>query len=71
MNKVKVIPGAADVHIQQGFDQPQIDVDVDRVKAMELGLTLRDVANNLLVSLSGSFQTQPTFWVDKENRRAI
>jgi CzcA family heavy metal efflux pump len=65
MEKVRLIPGAADVHIQQGFDEPQIDVNVDRVKAMEVGLTQRDIGSNLLVSLSGSFQTQPTFWVDK------
>ena len=66
MDKMKAIPGAADVHIQQAFDQPQIDVNVNREKAMDVGLTQRDVGNNLLVSLSGSFQTSPTFWIDKK-----
>ena len=64
IEKFKLIPGAADVHMQQTFDQPQINIDVDRNKAIDVGLTQRDVANNLLVSLSGSFQTAPTFWVD-------
>ena len=58
------IAGAADVHVHQLFDYPQINVDVDRAKAQQLGLTQQAVANNLLISLSGSFQTQPSFWVD-------
>ncbi len=66
MGKMRLVPGAADVHMQQGFDEPQIDIDVDRIKAMEVGLTQRDVGSNLLVSLSGSFQTAPTFWVDRK-----
>ena len=67
MQKIKEIPGAADIHIQQSFDQPQIDVNVDRQRADELGITQRDVGTDLLISLSGSFQTSPTFWVDPKN----
>jgi multidrug efflux pump subunit AcrB len=53
-----------DLRIQQAFDYPQIRVEVDRSKAALLGLSQRDVASDLLVSLSGSFQTSPSFWID-------
>ncbi|HET8706156.1 MAG TPA: efflux RND transporter permease subunit, partial [Pseudomonadales bacterium] len=62
--KVKKIPGAVDVRIQQAFDYPQINLAVDRVKSAQMGFTQRDIASNLLISLSGSFQTSPSFWVD-------
>lgn len=61
------IPGLADVHIQQDLDAPDFEVNVDRSRSRDLGLTQSDVANNLLISLSGSFQTEPTFWVDPKN----
>ena len=62
--KMRAIPGAVDLRIQQAFDYPQINVDVDRSKAELLGLTQQNVASNMLVSLSGSFQTSPSFWID-------
>lgn len=62
--KLKRVPGLADARIQQAFDYPQINVNVDRTNAQLLGYTQKDVATNLLVTLSGSFQTNPTFWVD-------
>ena len=65
--RLHAIPGAVDLRIQQAFDYPQIDVVVDRSKAALLGLTEQDVASNLLVSLSGSFQTSPSFWIDPMN----
>ena len=49
------------------FNYPQINVDVDRTLAAEIGLTQRDVANSLLVTLSGSGQVQPNFWLNTEN----
>jgi multidrug efflux pump subunit AcrB len=64
LTKMRAIPGAVDLRIQQAFDYPQIRVDVDRSKAALLGLSERDVASDLLVSLSGSFQTSPSFWID-------
>ncbi|HEX4584303.1 MAG TPA: efflux RND transporter permease subunit [Burkholderiaceae bacterium] len=64
LQRLREIPGAVDLRIQQAFDYPQLQVDVDRSKAQLLGLTQRDVASNLLVSLSGSFQTSPSFWID-------
>lgn len=65
--KLRQVPGAVDVRIHQTFDYPQINVDVDRTNAQRLGLLQKDVATNLLVSLSGSFQTNPTFWLDPRN----
>jgi len=64
--KMKKIPGAVDLHLQQAYDYPQINVDVNRSNAQLLGLTQQNVASNLLVSLSGSFQTNPTFWLDNK-----
>ncbi len=64
LQKVNAIPGAVDMHIHQSMDYPQINVDVDRSKAVLLGLTQQNVASNMLVSLSGSFQTNPSFWID-------
>ncbi len=65
--RMKHVPGIADLRIQQAFNQPELRVDVDRARAQEMGLSERDVANNLLVSLSGSAQTAPTFWVNPRN----
>jgi multidrug efflux pump subunit AcrB len=67
LEKLRGIPGAVDLHIQQPGDYPQFNVDVDRSKAQLLGLTEGAVASNLLVSLSGSFQTSPSFWVDPKS----
>jgi multidrug efflux pump subunit AcrB len=64
MNQLKFVPGTTDLRIQQPFDQPKLHFDVDRTKAQEIGYTQQDVANNLLISLSGSFQTVPSFWLD-------
>jgi CzcA family heavy metal efflux pump len=64
LRKMLSIPGAVDLHIQQPYDYPQLNVDVDRSKAQILGLTQQNVASNILVSLSGSFQTSPSFWID-------
>jgi CzcA family heavy metal efflux pump len=64
LNRLKFIPGTADLRIQQTFNYPTLHVDVDRTKASQIGYTQLNVANDLLVSLSGSFQTSPTFWLD-------
>lgn len=63
-DKIKNIPGAADVFIQQAVNTPEIDINIDRLKAQQLGLTQRDVASDLLLALSGSGQTAPNFWMD-------
>ena len=62
--RMKYVPGVADLHIHQPFNQPKLHINVDRTKAEQVGYTQRDVASNLLISLSGSFQTSPTFWLN-------
>ncbi len=64
LEQVKYVPGAADLRIQQPFNQPKLFLNIDRTKAQELGYSARDVASNVLVALSGSFQTAPTFWLN-------
>jgi multidrug efflux pump subunit AcrB len=64
LTSMRQVPGIVDLHIQQPFDQPYLNIDVDRTKAQQVGFTQRDVASNLLISLSGSFQTTPEFWLD-------
>ena len=63
-DEVARIPGAADVHIHQVFQQPQLNLEVDRVKASQLGLTQRDVTSSMLISLSGNNQVAPSFWLN-------
>jgi multidrug efflux pump subunit AcrB len=63
-NRLRHIPGAVDVHVQQMMDLPTLHLDVDRVRAQQVGISERDVAQNLLVSLSSSFQTTPSFWLN-------
>ena len=65
--KIARIPGAADVHVHQVVDQPEIRLNVDRVKAGQLGLTQRDVTSNMLISLSGNNTVAPNFWVNWAN----
>jgi multidrug efflux pump subunit AcrB len=67
LQTLRGVPGAVDLHIQQSADYPQFNVDVDRGKAQLVGLTEQAVASNLLVSLSGSFQTAPSFWIDPKS----
>jgi len=67
LNEVRQVPGTVDLRIHQKFDEPLLNVTVDRTMTNEVGFTQRDVANNLLVSLSGSFQTSPAFWLDPKN----
>ena len=66
-NEFRHIPGAVDVHVQQALDEPTLHMDVDRTRAQSVGLQARDVAGNVLVSLSSSFQTSPAFWLDPKN----
>ena len=67
LKRMRTVPGIADLRIQQVFNYPQINVEVDRTLAGEVGLTQRDVANSLLVTLSGSGQVQPNFWLNTQN----
>jgi CzcA family heavy metal efflux pump len=66
-NQFRHIPGAVDVHVQQAFDNPTLFMQIDRARAQSVGMQSRDVAQNVLVSLSSSFQTSPAFWLDPKN----
>ena len=66
-NEIRHIPGAVDVHVQQAFDAPTLFMNIDRTRAQFVGMEARDVAQNVLVSLSSSFQTAPNFWLDPRN----
>jgi multidrug efflux pump subunit AcrB len=67
LNEVRYVPGAADARIQQPFDNPNLTVNVDRTRAQDIGLTQANVAQSILVSLSGSFQTTPNFYLDPKS----
>src|SRR5438128_2877013 len=67
LNELRRVPGLVDLRIQQRFDYPKFDVTVDRTKAGQGGFTIRDLASSVLVSLSGSFQTTPTFFLNWQN----
>src|SRR5947208_7026308 len=63
--KVAKVPGAVDVHLAQESRVPQLQLSIDRVEAQQAGLTERDVANDLLVSLASGGDVAPTYWVDR------
>ena len=65
--KVRGVQGAADVHVHQVVNTPEIRINVDRTRAQEVGLTQRDVANSALLSLAGSGQAAPNYWLDPKN----
>ena len=68
LQKMKSIPGIADVHMHQIVDYPTLKLDVDRMMASQLGLTQQNVTGSVLVSLSGTSQVSPNYWVNPENR---
>ena len=63
-DRIRRIPGAADVHIHQVVDYPSINLDVNRAKAGQVGLSQKDVANSVMISLSGTGQIAPTQWLN-------
>jgi len=65
--RMRHIPGTADVHVQQLLSLPTLHMDIQRTRVTQVGLTARDVAQSALVSLSGSFQTSPNFWLNPHN----
>ncbi len=67
LDQLRDVPGLVDLHIHQLFDQPKLHINVDRTKAAESGFTEKDVANSMVVALSGSFQTTPSFWLNWKN----
>ncbi len=67
LNELRQVRGLVDLRVHQRFDYPKFDVALDRTKAGQAGFTARDLASSLLVSLSGSFQTTPTFFLNWQN----
>ncbi|KTC95219.1 efflux RND transporter permease subunit [Legionella feeleii] len=67
LERLKHVPGVVDAHLRQAFNYPGFLVESNRSRARELGYSQFDIANNLLITLSGSFQTSPTFWVNPKN----
>jgi CzcA family heavy metal efflux pump len=67
LKRIRKVPGIADLRIQQTYSYPQINVAVDRTLADEVGVSQRDVADSLLVTLSGSGQVKPNFWLNTKN----
>jgi multidrug efflux pump subunit AcrB len=67
LSEIRAVPGIVDPRIEQAFDYPKFDIQVDRTKAAQGGYTERDVASNVLNSLSGSFQITPMFFLNYEN----
>lgn len=67
LKEIRRIPGVADARIQQSSKSPVFDVNMDRGQAQDLGITPKDVTNNLVVNLAGSSQVAPTFWLNPVN----
>jgi len=66
-NRMRHVPGTADVHVQQLLSDPTLHMELDRTRITQVGLNARDVAQSVLISLSGSFQTAPNFWLNPKN----
>ena len=67
LSKISRVPGVADARIQQAFNNPTLGVEVDRMRAAQVGLKEGDIARSLQESLSGSFKVAPTFWINPKN----
>jgi multidrug efflux pump subunit AcrB len=67
VKKIKMIPGAVDAHVHQRMDGPILDLQMDRSRLQQFGMTAFNVGQNVLVSLSGSSQTSPAFWLNPQN----
>ncbi|HMC46559.1 MAG TPA: efflux RND transporter permease subunit, partial [Caballeronia sp.] len=67
MKAIRQIPGTVDTHIQQKLDEPALNLQMDRTRLQQLNLTANNVAQNVLISLSGSSQTSPGFWFNNKN----
>src|SRR5260370_15194276 len=61
------VRGAGDVRIQQRLDAPQINIDIDRVKAAQVGLTQEEIVKNIVTALNSSTNFAPSFWIDEKN----
>ncbi len=68
LNKqIRGIPGAVDVHVHQRLDAPSVNLDMDRTRLQQVGLSAQNVGQNVLIALSGSAQVTPAFWLNPQN----
>jgi multidrug efflux pump subunit AcrB len=67
VQRMKTIPGVADAHVVQVLNYPALQIDVDRLRASKLRVSQRDVANNMLTSLSSSVLVSPNFFLNPQN----
>ncbi|MEA3158433.1 MAG: hypothetical protein QOK44_6022 [Betaproteobacteria bacterium] len=67
VKQIRQVPGAVDVHVHQRLDNPAVDLQMDRSRLQQVGMTAFNVGQNVLVSLAGSFQTAPAFWLNPQN----
>ncbi|MDI1298403.1 efflux RND transporter permease subunit [Methylotenera sp.] len=65
--KIRLVPGVVDARIQQSRASPVFDINIDRTRAQEVGISTRDITNSLVVNLAGSSQVAPTFWLNPAN----
>jgi multidrug efflux pump subunit AcrB len=65
--RIQRIPGAVDAHVHQRLDGPALNLDMDRTRLQQVGLSAFNVGQNVLISLSGSSQTSPAFWLNPQN----
>jgi multidrug efflux pump subunit AcrB len=70
-NRLRQIPGIVDAHIYQRTNKPALDLEMNRSQLQQLGLSARDLAQNLLLTLSGSMQTAPTYWLNPANGNTV
>jgi len=64
---IKTVPGARDVRLMQKYDQPTINIDIDRVRAAVVGVTVKDIMHNLITATNSSINFRPAFWIDQRN----
>jgi multidrug efflux pump subunit AcrB len=67
VKSIRRIPGAVDVHVHQRMDNPALDLQIDRTRLQQVGLSAANVGQNLLIALAGSSQTAPAFWLNPQN----
>ncbi len=67
VKEINTVPGAVDAHVHQRLDNPAIDLQMDRSRLQQVGLSAANVGQNVLIALAGSTQTQPAFWLNPQN----
>ncbi|AKR43982.1 efflux RND transporter permease subunit [Methylophilus sp. TWE2] len=67
LSKVRTVPGVVDARIQQSRNRPAFDINVDKTRAQEIGISTRDVTNSMVINMAGSSQVSPTYWLNPTN----